>query len=155
MSKQTPKIHKNSHNTPVVLCWHEKKNLKAIRGNGYRFVPKGGTYPIETTRLVVRETLVCEKLIPTPAPNETIFLPWHVAAVPSYHVKFHQFQTSFRFSRILKPCISMLAAERQCQGVWHSFSFLACDLMLQPRRNIWFCNPFLWTGACACSSNLN
>ena len=24
MSKRTPKIHKNSHNTPVVLCWHEK-----------------------------------------------------------------------------------------------------------------------------------
>ena len=43
----------------------------------------------------------------------------------------------------------MLAAERQCQGVWHSFSFLACDLSLQPRTNIWFCNLFLWTGACA------
>jgi hypothetical protein len=62
---------------------------------------------------------------------------------------------SSRFTRILKPCISMLAAERQCQGVWHSFSFLACDLSFQPRTNIWFCNPFLWTGACACSSILN
>ena len=25
MSKRTPKNHKNSHNTPVVLCWHENK----------------------------------------------------------------------------------------------------------------------------------
>ena len=25
MSKRTPKNHKNSQNTPVVLCWHEKK----------------------------------------------------------------------------------------------------------------------------------
>ena len=24
-----------------------EKNLKAIRGNGYRFVPKGGTFPTE------------------------------------------------------------------------------------------------------------
>ena len=31
-----------------------KKNLKAIRGNGYRFVPKGGTFPTETISLVVR-----------------------------------------------------------------------------------------------------
>jgi hypothetical protein len=101
------------------------------------------------------EALVCEKLIPKPAPNGTIFLPQHVDAVPWYHAKFHEFQTSFRFTRILKPCISMLAAERQCQGVWHSFSFLTCDLSLQPRTNIWFFNPFLCTGACACSSILN
>ena len=25
MYKRTPKNHKNWHNTPVVLCWHEKK----------------------------------------------------------------------------------------------------------------------------------
>ena len=58
------------------------KNLKAIRGNGYRFVPKGGTFPTKTTRLVVREALVCEKLIPKPATNGTIFLPQHVDAAP-------------------------------------------------------------------------
>ena len=28
MSKRTPKNSKSKHNTPVVLCWHEKKNLK-------------------------------------------------------------------------------------------------------------------------------
>jgi hypothetical protein len=88
------------------------------------------------------EALICEKLIPKPAPKGTIFLPWHVNAVPWYHVKFHEFQTSFQFTKILKPCISILAAKRQCQGVWHSFSFLACDLSLQPRTHIWFFNPF-------------
>ena len=31
----------------------QEKNLKAKRGNGYRFVPKGGTFPTETIRLVV------------------------------------------------------------------------------------------------------
>ena len=30
------------------------KNLKSRRGNGYHFVPKGGTFPTETIRLVVR-----------------------------------------------------------------------------------------------------
>ena len=33
-----------------------EKNLKAIRGNGYRFVPKGGTFPTETIMLVVRSS---------------------------------------------------------------------------------------------------
>ena len=33
-----------------------EKNLKAIRGNGYRFVPKGGTFPTENHRAC------CEKL---------------------------------------------------------------------------------------------
>ena len=55
MSKRTPKNPKNWHNTPVVLCWHKKK-LKAIRGNGYRFVPKGGTFPTENHHAC------CEKL---------------------------------------------------------------------------------------------
>ena len=56
MSKRTRKNHKKSHNTPVVLCWHEKKKLKAIRGNGYRFVPKGGMFPTENHHAC------CEKL---------------------------------------------------------------------------------------------
>ena len=30
------------------------ETFEAIRGNGYRFVPKGGTFPTETIRLVVR-----------------------------------------------------------------------------------------------------
>ena len=30
--------------------------LKAIRGNGYSFVPKGGTFPTETIRFVVRSS---------------------------------------------------------------------------------------------------
>ena len=76
MSIRTPKNHKNSHNTPVVLCCHEKKNLKAIRGNGYRFIPKGGTFPTENHHAC------CEKHIPKPAPNGTKFVPWHVDAAP-------------------------------------------------------------------------
>ena len=76
MSKRTPKNHKNSHNTPVVLCWHEKKKLKAIRGNGYRFVPKGRTFPTENHHAC------CEKHIPKPAPNGTKNLPRHVVVAP-------------------------------------------------------------------------
>ena len=147
MSKRTSKNPKNWHNTPVFLCWHGKK-FESNKRQWISFRPQRWGLPYRNHHACCERSSGCEKLIPKPAPNGTIFLPRHVDAVPWYHVKFHEFLMSFRFTRMLKACISMLAAERQCQGVWHSFSFLACDLSLQPRTNIWFCNPFLWTGAC-------
>ena len=42
------------HSCCSLLTW--EKNLKAIRGSGYRFIPKGGTFPTKTTRLVVRRS---------------------------------------------------------------------------------------------------
>ena len=44
---------------------------------------------------------------------------------------------------------------QRCPGVWNSFPFLAWDLSMHPRTQIWFFNQFICTGACACSSNLN
>ena len=55
MSKRTPKNHKNSHNTPVVL-FNTRNFLKAITSNGYRFIPKGQTFPTENHHAC------CEKL---------------------------------------------------------------------------------------------
>ena len=55
MSKRTPKIPKL--NTTLLLFYVDTRNfLKAIRGNGYRFGPKGGTFPTETITLVVRSS---------------------------------------------------------------------------------------------------
>ena len=62
-----PEKHKNWHNTPVVHV-DMRKNLKVIRGNGYHFVHKGGTFPTETVMLVLRssglweaDTQICYK----------------------------------------------------------------------------------------------
>ena len=44
-------------NTTLLLFYVDTRNfLKAIRGNGYHFVPKGGTLPTETIMLVVRSS---------------------------------------------------------------------------------------------------
>ena len=49
-SKKIQKI-----DTTLLLFYVDtRKILKAIRGNKYRFVPKGGTFPTETIMLVVR-----------------------------------------------------------------------------------------------------
>ena len=47
------------------------------------------------------------------------------------------------------------AGNQRCPGVWNSFPFLAWDLSMHPRTQIWFFNQFICTGACACISNLN
>ena len=44
------------HTTLLLYYVDTRKKLKAIRGNGYRFVPKGGTFPTENHHAC------CEKL---------------------------------------------------------------------------------------------
>ena len=77
-----PEKSKKIHTTLLLFYVDTRKILKVRRGNKYHFVPQGGTFPAETIKLIVREALVCEKLIPKPAPNGTIFLPRHVDAFP-------------------------------------------------------------------------
>ena len=55
MSKRTPKIPKID-TTLLLFYVYMRKILKAIRGNGYCLVTKGGTFPIETIMLVVRSS---------------------------------------------------------------------------------------------------
>ncbi len=55
MSKRTPKNQKN--NTTLLLFYVDmRKKLKAIRGNLYHFVPKGGSFPTKN------HDACCEKL---------------------------------------------------------------------------------------------
>ena len=50
-----------------------EKKLKAIRGNGYRFVPKGGTFPTETIMLVLRSSGLWEAYTQTCPKWDKIF----------------------------------------------------------------------------------
>ena len=133
MSKWTPKNHKNSHNTPVVLCWHKTKNHHAC----------------------------CEKLqfVRSIYPN----LPqmgqnlYHGMLIPLHD----SMPSSMNFRRVLdllefkNQASQWFASNQRCPSVRNSFSFLAWDLHMQSRTHISILNPFICTGACACSSNLN
>ena len=55
MSKRTPKNHKNWHNTPVVLCWHEK-NLESNKRQWISFHPQRWDVPYRNHHAC------CEKL---------------------------------------------------------------------------------------------
>ena len=131
------------------------KNLKAIRGNGYRFVHKGGMFHTENHH-ACREKLRFVRSIYPNLPQMGLNL-YHGMLIPRHDSipSFMNFRRVLDLLEFKKPDISMFAAEWRWQGVWHSFSFLAWDLSMHPRTQIWFFNQFICTGACACSSNLN
>ena len=145
MSKRTPNNHKNSHNTPVVLCWHEKK-FESNKRQWISFRPQRWDVPYRKPSCLLWEAPVCEKHIPKPAPNGTNFLPQHVDAAPWKHAKFHEFQTSFGFTRIKKPGISMFCRQStvplclkfmpiSCMGPKHAPK--DTNLILQPIYMHW------------------
>ena len=154
MSKRTPKNHKNSHNTPVVLRWHEKK-FESNKRQWISFRPQMWDVPYRKPSCLLWEASVCEKHIPKPAPNGTKFvhgmlMPLH-DSMPSF-MNFRQVLDLIEFKNQASQCFS---SNQRCPGVWNSFPFLAWDLSMHPRTQIWLFNHFICTGACACSSSLN
>ena len=155
MSKWTTKYLKNSHNTHVVLCWHEKKILKAIRGNGYRFIPKGGMFPTENHHACCEKLWFVGSIYPNLAQMgqnlyHGMLMPLH-DSMPSF-INFRWVLDLLEFKNKASQCF---AGNQRCHGVWNSFPFLAWDLSMRRSTNIWFFNQFICTRACACSSNLN
>ena len=153
MSKQTPKNPKNWHNTPVVLCWHEKK----IESNTRQWI----SFRHQSCCITYRNHhACCEKLwsVRSLYPN---LLPmgffYHVMLMP-----LHDSMPSFmNFRRVMdllefKNRVSQrFASNQQCPGFWISFPSLPWDLEIHPRTHMWFFNQLWCTRACACSSNLN
>ena len=143
-------------NTTLMLFYVDTTNfLKAIRGNGYRPVPKGGTFPNETIMLVVRSSGLWEAYTQTcPQMGENFYhdmlMPLH-DTMPSF-MNFRRVLDLLEFKNQASKCF---VGNQRCSGVWNSFSFLAWDLSMHPRTHIWFFNQFICIGVCACSSNLN
>ena len=151
MSKRTPKITKI--NTTLLLFYVDaRKNLKAIRGNGYCFVPNGGTFPTENHHACCEKLRFVRSIYPNlPQMGQNLY---HSMLMP-LRDSMPSFMNFRRVLDLLEFSISMCAAEWRWQGVWNSFPFLAWDLSMHPMTHIWFFSQFICTGACACSSNSN
>ena len=129
--------------------------LKAIRSNGYRFVPKGGTFPTENHHACFEKL----RFVGSIHPNLTqmgqnlyhdMLMPLH-DSMPSF-MNFRRVLDLLEFKNQASQCFD---GNKRCPGVWNSFPFLAWDLSMHPRIQIWFFNQFICTGACACSPNLD
>ena len=82
-----PKKSKNWHNTPVVLCWHEKK-FESNKRQWILFRPQRWDVSYRKPSCLLWEAPVCEKHIPKPAPNGTnlyhgMLMPLH-DSMPSF-----------------------------------------------------------------------
>ena len=132
-----------------------ENNLKAIRGNGYCFVHKGGTFPTKNHHACCEKLRFVRSIYPNLPQMGQIFyhdtlMPLH-DSMPSF-MNFRRVLDLLEFKNQASQCF---AGNQRWPGVWISFPFLAWDLSMHPRTQIWFFNQFIGTGACACSSNLN
>ena len=89
---KTQLMHKNVETNPeksqkftqhscCSMSTREKK-FKAIRHNGYRFVPKGGVFPTENHHACCEKLQFVRSIYPNLPPNGTKNLPQHVDATP-------------------------------------------------------------------------
>ena len=158
-------MHKNVQTTPrksqkitlhscCSMLTREKK-LKAIRGNGYRFVPKGGTFPTENHHACCEKLHFLRSIYPNlPQMGQNLYHDMLMLlhdCMPSF-MNFRRVLDLLEFKNHASQCF---AGNQRCHGVWNSFPFLAWGLSMHPRTQIWFFNQFICTGAWACSSNLN
>ena len=117
-----------------------EKNLKAIWGNRYRFVPKGETFPTENHHAC------CEKLrfvrsiyLNLPRMGQKIY---HSMLMPL----LDSMPTSMNFRRVLdliefkNQASQHFTGNQQCPVVWISLPSLAWDLEIHPRTQIRFFN---------------
>ena len=104
--------------------------LKEIRGSGYRFVLKGGTFPTETIMLVVRSL---HPNLPQMGQNF-----YHGMLMP-LHDSMRSFMNFRRVLDLLKfknQAFQCLAGNQRCPDVWNSCPFPARDPSKLPQSQI-------------------
>ena len=135
--------------------WTREIFLKAIRGNRYRFVHKGGTFPTENHHACCEKLRFVRSIYPNlPQMGQKFYhgmsMPLH-DSMPSF-MNFRRVLDLLEFKNKASQCF---VGNQRRPSVWNSFPFVAWDLSMHPRTNIWFFIKFICTGACSCSSNLN
>ena len=100
------------------------------------------TCSLSEPRAFLREAPVCKKLTRQLVQIRPKILPQHVGAMSWHHAKFHDFQTCFAFTRILKPSFSIVPTERGRLDVWISLPSLAWNLEIHQGHTCDFSNNF-------------
>ena len=131
MSKRTLENHKNSHNTPVVLCWHEKKN-ESNKRQWISLRPQRWDVPYRKPSCLLWEAY---PNLPQMGQNlyHNMLMRLH-DSLPSF-LNFRRVLDLLEFKNKASQCF---AGNQRCPGVWNSFPFLAWDLSMHPRTQIWF-----------------
>ena len=109
---------KSQKNTTFLLFYVDTRNfLKAIRGNGYRFVPKGGTFPTENHHACCEKLRFVRSIYPNlPQMGQKIYhdmlMPLH-DSMPSF-MNFRRVLDLLEFINQASQCF---AGNQRCPGV--------------------------------------
>ena len=136
MSKQTSKNHKNSHNSPVVLRWHEKK-IESNKRQRILFRPQRWDVPYRNHQACCEKLWFVRSISPNLSKMGQNF--YHGMLMP-LHDSIQSFMNFRRVSGLLQfkyQASQCFAGNQRCPGVWNSFAFLAWDLSMHPRTHIW------------------
>ena len=131
-----PEKSQKIHTTLLLFYVDTRKNLKAIRGNGYRFVPVGGTFPTENHHACCEKLRFVRSIYPNlPKMGQNLYhgmlMPLH-DSMPSF-MNFRRVLDLLEFKNQASQCF---AGNQRCPGVLYSFPFLALDLSMHPRTHI-------------------
>ena len=133
-----------------------RKKIEIEKRQCISFCPERWNVPYRNHRACCEKLWFVRSISPNlPQMGQQIYhdmlMPLH-DSIPSF-MNFRRALDLLEFKN--QVYISMFAAEWRWQGVWHSFSFLAWDLSMHPRKKDLIFQQITCTGACACSSNLN
>ena len=131
MSKRTPKNHKNWHNTPVVLCWHEK-NFGSSKRHWISFRLQRWDVPYRNHDACCEKLWFVRSIYPNlPQMGQNLYhgmLMLLHDSMPSF-MNFRRVLDLLEFKNEASQCF---AGNQRCPGVCNSFPFLAWDLSMHP-----------------------
>ena len=112
-----PRKIKKIHTTLMLFYVDTRKNLKAIRGNGYHFVPKGGTFPTENHHACYEKLRFVRSIYPNlHQMGQNLYhgmlMPLH-DSMPSF-MSFRRVLDLLEFKNQTSPCF---AGNQRCPGV--------------------------------------
>ena len=116
MSKRKPENSKI--NKTLLLFYVETRNfLNAIRGNGYRFVPKGGTFPTENHHSCCEKLRFLRSIYPNlPLMDQNLYHDMLMPlrdSMPSF-MNFRRVLDLLEFKNQASQCF---AGNQRCHGV--------------------------------------
>ena len=129
MSKRTPKNHKNWHNTPVVLRWHEKK-IERNKRQWISFRPQRWDVPYRNHHACCEKLWFVRSIYPSlPQMGQNLYHDMLMPlrdSMPSF-MNIILVLDLLEFKNQASQCF---AGNQRWLGVWNSLPFLAWDLSM-------------------------
>ena len=149
MSKRTRNITK-IRTTLLLFHVDARKKFKSNERQWMSFRPQRWDIPYRKPSCLSWQAPVCENIYPNlPQMGQNLY---HGMLMPLHD----SMRSSINFTRVLdllefkNEASQCFAGNQRCPGVRNLFPFLARDLSMHPRTQIWFFNQFICTRACAC-----